>query len=280
MENLDTNELIEQYLSGSLPAAERQAVENRIAADAHFRADVELHRQLQEEFADPRKLALRDMLGDILREPPPPAARQGWLRGLGIALVVLLAGWMGWHWLGPAHAPTPAIQEEIKPGPPPTAPTATPETRNAPSEPLKTSPQRPIAMADPAAFAPNRDFEDRLSGGVRTADATAQMQSPAPGADFTPENGLVKMNFRGLAPADADTARYPLALKIYTNQSGSSQPLFRLLPAISNRSAVNGKWAFSASQRLRLKPGLYYFTLERVTDEDLIFVGKFTVGAR
>ena len=46
MENLDTNELIEQYLSGTLPPAEQRAVEARIATDAAFRADVELHRQL------------------------------------------------------------------------------------------------------------------------------------------------------------------------------------------------------------------------------------------
>jgi len=89
----------------------------------------------------------------------------------------------------------------------------------------------------------------------------------------------VKINFRGLVPADTDTARYPLSLKIYTNQS-SGQPLLRVLPTIGNRNTATGKWVFSASQRLHLRRGLYYFTVERQSDEDLLFVGKFTVGAR
>ncbi len=280
MENLDTNDLIEQYLDGSLPPAEQQAMEARLATDADFRADVELHRQLHEEFADPKKLELRDMLSDILREPPPPA-KYGWLKGLGIVLAVLLAGWMGWRWISPAPAPAPAEQEEIKSNLPPTEPVATPETRDVPPDPSEKAPQSPIAMADPAAFAPNREFEDRLGSGVRATDGSADMKSPAMGADFALENGQVKITFRGTAPADADTARYPLALKIYTNRPVSSQaPPLRVLPTISNRSAATGKWAFYAPQTLRLRPGLYYFTLERQSDEEVLFVGKFTVGAR
>jgi len=160
MENLDTNDLIEQYLEGSLSPADRQAVESRLATDADFRAHVELHRQLHDEFADPQKLQLRDLLGDILRESPPPPAKQGWMKGLGIAVVVLLIGWMGWRWLSPAHRPAPSVPEEVKSAPLPTGPVATPETRMEPSEPLEKTPDRPIAMADPAAFALNRDFED------------------------------------------------------------------------------------------------------------------------
>ncbi len=280
MENLDTNELIEGYLNGSLPTAEQKAMEGRLATDPDFRADVELHRQLHEEFADPKKLALRDLLSDILREPPPPpAAKYGWLKGLSIALAVLLAGWVGWRWISPAAAPP--VQEEIQSAPQPTGPVAIPETRTTPSEPSEKTPDHPIAMADPAAFALNREFEDRLGSGVRATGGSAEMKSPAMNADFAPENGQVKITFRGTAPADADTARYPLALKIYTNRPASSQaPLFRVLPTISNRSAATGKWAFYAPQTLRLRPGLYYFTIERQAEEDLLFVGKFTVGAR
>lgn len=280
MENLDTNDLIEQYLSGSLPPAEQQAMEGRLAVDPELRADVELHRQLHEEFADPKKLELRDLLSDILREPPPPpAAKQDWLKGLGIVLAVLLIGWLGWRWISPAAAPP--VQEKIQSAPQPTGPVAVPETRDVPPDPSEKAPKSPIAMADPVAFAQNREFEDRLGSGVRATDGSAEMKSPAMGADFAPENGQVKITFRGTAPADADTARYPLALKIYTNRPVSSQasPL-RVLPTISNRSATTGKWAFYASQTLSLRPGLYYFTLERQADEELLFVGKFTVGAR
>ena len=280
MENLDTNDLIEQYLNGSLPLAEQQAVESRLATDAAFRADVELHRQLHEEFADPQKLQLRDLLSDIRRETPRLPGKYNWLKGLGIAVAILFAGWSGWNWFSnkQRRASEPAVPEEIKSKPSSEEPIAIPESRNAPSEPLKKTPDRPIAKADPAAFVPNRAFEDRLGIQIRAMGGSAELQSPAPGANFIPENDFIKIDFRGTAPADADTARFPLAINIYANRTAAGQALFRLRPNISNRSTAREKWTFSLSQRLRLRPGLYYFTIERQADEDLIYVGKFTVG--
>ena len=74
MDNIYTNDLIEQYLNGALPPDEHQALEARMAADPVFRADVELHGQLQEEFADPKKLRLRDLISDNVREQHTPAS--------------------------------------------------------------------------------------------------------------------------------------------------------------------------------------------------------------
>ena len=127
-------------------------------------------------------------------------------------------------------------------------------------------------MADPAAFTPNREFEVRLGSTIRGTDGSAEVNSPVSGANFTPENGYVKINFRGTAPANADS----IVLKIYNNQLASQQ--VRALPTRQNAGNKNG--AFSSLQRLRLPPGLYYFTLERQADEELIFVGKFIVEAR
>lgn len=136
-------------------------------------------------------------------------------------------------------------------------------------------------MVDPAAFAPNQALENRLGSRVRDAlSGSAEMQSPAMGADFTPKNGRVKINFRGTAPADASTVQYPSALKIYANRSAANAPLHRLLPTIDNRRNATQQWTFFSAQQLRLRPGLYYFILERREDEAIIFTGKFTVGAR
>jgi hypothetical protein len=117
-----------------------------------------------------------------------------------------------------------------------------------------------------------------LGSSVRALGGSAEIQSPAMGANFAFLNGTVKINFRGTAPADGDTAQYPLVLKIYDNRPTSGQPLFRLLPTITSRNATTGKWTFSLSPTLRLSPGLFYYTIERQADEDLIFVGKLTVG--
>ncbi|MDO8365947.1 MAG: hypothetical protein Q7T20_04055 [Saprospiraceae bacterium] len=276
MDNFDNIDLIDQYLSGSLSPEERQVFEGRMASDEVFRSEVALHRHLLEEFSDPQKLQLRDVLTDILRAPPP-AKKYGWSIGPIVAVLALLLGVLGWYWVSSVPASIqPASQEEIKSVPPINEPIAAPEKGDAPSEPVeKTS--SPIAHADPAAYIANAEFERRLGSMNRASDGMVKMTSPAMGATFKAENGVVKINFRGTAPAEGDTARFPLVLKVYDNKVDFGKSLYRVFPTIMNRNAADGQWSFETGQRFRLRPGLYYFTVERKFDEDLIFAGKFKV---
>jgi hypothetical protein len=275
MENFDTNELIERYLDGSLPSEIRQDVETRIATEAGFRAEVELHRQLQAELADPKKLQLRDLLHDVVNTPLPTPVKYGWLKWLGIGLAALLVLWLGWRWLSPdpEGLPMPA-----KPAPTATEPMVVTPGQNEPTKSDKKDSNEPIAMADRSGYVVNPAFESRLGSQIRAVDGGATLLSPVSGANFTAKDGFVSIHFRGNAAADSDTAQYPLAVKIYNNQPDPGQPLLIIRPNI-----IRGDkelWIFSATQRLKLKPGLYYFTIEKEADEDLIFVGKFTVGAK
>jgi hypothetical protein len=144
-------------------------------------------------------------------------------------------------------------------------------------QPTNAAPN-PIAMADKAAFKPNPVFEARLgNGGIRSTDDTqVKMQSPAKGADFTSINGLVALRFKGTATPDDSEETAPLQLNIYQNRSADT-PVKQLEPRIANRNQQAEKWVFSANESLRLSPGLYYYTIERKADAELIFVGKFTV---
>lgn len=276
MDNIDRNELIESYLNGALLPEDLLLVETRIANDAAFRADVELQRQLHQEFSDAQKLQLRDLMTDIVREPPPPTIND-WIKVMGIAMGIILVAWIIWQRLSTQQAtPVPDVPESTQP-----APSAPMAEQNPVEEPPKTTdktPENHIALAYPPDFAPNRAFEDRLGGNIRSSGAAAEMQSPVINADYKPKNGYVQINFRGSAPADTDTAQFPLVLNIYTNLPDATQPVLRLQPIIKNRESAAGKWTFSSVQKLKLLPGLYYFTLERQANEDLIFVGKFTVG--
>jgi hypothetical protein len=233
---------------------------------------VELHRQIYAELADPNKLHLRDLLHEIVQAPLPAPTKYRRLKWLGFGLVILLAIWLVWHWQSPTPEvlPKPAGQESIQP-------VAIPPGQ---TEPLKSDKKEvdppPIAMANPAAFALNRDFEVRLGRQIRAMGGTAEMTSPRAGANFTIQKGYVSVHFRGTSAADNDTAQYPLILKIYNNQPAPDRPQFTVRPEIILRNA--DLWTFSTTQRLRLQPGLYYFTIERFADDDLIFVGKFTVG--
>lgn len=130
--------------------------------------------------------------------------------------------------------------------------------------------------SDPAAYMPNREFEEKLGGYVRSSSGSAKMKSPKIGENFSPENGAVKITFLGTMPAASDIGPQPLTLKIYSNQPVPGQPLFSASPEIANRTPA--EWTFSVEQQLPLAPGLYYFKIERTVNEDPVFVGKFIVG--
>jgi hypothetical protein len=133
-------------------------------------------------------------------------------------------------------------------------------------KPTEKIQERPLAKANPSAYIPNRIFENRLESMVRSTNGKTTMTSPAVGALIKTENGVAKLNFKGSVPANEDNSQFPLVLKIFDN---------RVLPAKTNRD--NPQWSFSSAQRLKLQPGLYYYTLERQMDDDLLYVGKFTV---
>ena len=274
MENFDTNDLVERYLDGSLSPDEKESVETRMSSDPAFRAEVDLHRQLQEEFVDPQKLQLRDMMSNILRDTPAPpdATQPNWLKILGMALLVLLGAWAIWRMASPMqkNAPTmPPTQQELQ------TPSQVPAKG---SDSLPQAPPEPIAMADRTAFKSNPVFEARLgNGGIRSTDGkVVKVQSPVLGADFKAVKGVVSLHFKGTALSDDDQSENPLQINIYASRS-TDTPIAQFTPGITNRNEKTDKWAFSTKKALRLPPGLYYFTIERQLDSELIFVGKFTV---
>jgi hypothetical protein len=142
-------------------------------------------------------------------------------------------------------------------------------------KPTEKIQERPLAKANPSAYIPNRIFENRLESMVRSTNGKTTMTSPAVGALIKTENGVAKLNFKGSVPANEDNSQFPLVLKIFDNQNSDDKFLYRVLPAKTNRD--NPQWSFSSAQRLKLQPGLYYYTLERQMDDDLLYVGKFTV---
>ncbi len=276
MENLDNNDLIERYLDGSLSGDALAAVEARLATDPAFREDLELHRQLHAEFADPKKLQLRDMLSDIMQQEPAPPAVAGpnWLKIGGIVLIALLGIWGISRMLTPGPNNTP-VKSDLPEQTPTQQKAVDPDTLA--KQPTYAAPN-PIAIADKAAFKPNPVFEARLgNGGIRSTDDTqVKMQSPAEGADFISVNGLVALRFKGTVTPDDSEETAPLQLNIYQNRSADT-PVKQLEPSIANRNQQSEKWGFSANESLRLSPGLYYYTIERKADAELIFVGRFTV---
>ncbi|MBL7809601.1 MAG: hypothetical protein JNN28_17405 [Saprospiraceae bacterium] len=263
MQPLDEQELIEKYLSGELPGDQTRELEARMAKDPSLRARVELERQLQAEFSDPRKLALRDMMADIVQETPsaPKSGNRWWILMI-LAGLLVIGAWYFWpNAETPAHSAPPVVA-------PPTTDT-TPVQQTAPVNP------EPIAKADGQKFKPNPVFETRLgNGGIRSGDGgEVNFQAPRPNAVLPMQNKSVALSFKGQVSAGDDIQGTPLSIKVYNNQPGSKAVL-ELKPGVT---ANQDKWSFSAAQSAKLEPGVYYYTLEWTETEELIYVGKFRV---
>lgn len=281
MDHSEQIELIEKYLNGALTPEEIKAVEEQIAVDANFRAELELHRQIHEEFSDRKKLELRDILTEITKQVPASPRKKlpgfGWA---GVFCVILLACWAGWRLFSAKQSREAVEPREVITADSTTVPKSMPDTAQKQEPPGAQKPNRPIAMVDPQAFKPSQNFEDRLSNKLRSAGEQAQLLSPKISENFTPENGMVKIRFLGTAPAEADSISSLLILKIYNNSPLPDSPVYQIVPSITNSSQVDTQWSFDITLRLRLKAGLYYFTLERQADEDLLYTGKFFVGRK
>jgi hypothetical protein len=263
MQPLDEQELIERYLSDALTVGEAGELEARMKNDPSFRTRVELHRQLHAEFSDPQKLALRNMLSDIVEETPvqPRSGKGWWMLGLLIGVVALGV------WYFRSVTPVPEAPSSITP--------TEQEKNEQPIQQTTPATPEPIAKADGPSFKPNQAFESRLgNGGIRSEDGEEViMQSPRPNAVLTLKNQNVALTFKGRISVGEEPQEMPLAIRIYNNQPDSKS--FMELRAVVKKDQDN--LLFSAAQNVKLAPGVYYYTLEQTETRDLIYVGKFTV---
>ncbi len=282
MDKRELYELIEAYLDGSLPDRQRQEVERRMATDADFREEVELHRALQEDYEDPSRWRLREALSGIMDEPPPPEApapeneRPRPRRSLWAALpvVLLLAGGI-WYFMkpeAPATTPVAPIEkqpektpaEQEKKAPPPDVPAQKPE---------KTM---PIAQADPADFNENPGM-DRLIGELRgAAELRVKMTVPEVGARLRQKPFTkTELHFSGTVEGAAKAEKLSLVLLVFDNKN-SNAPLLRL--PLLLEADTEGRANFSVTRQVDFRRGLYYYRIEEQESEDWLVVGKFFIG--
>lgn len=282
-------DLIERYLDGTLPETEHQAVERQMAIDADFRAEVELHRALHTSLGDAGNLRLRAALDNLLSNPPstndastpktaPPLTGFFTLRRLtGLAAVLAAIVFFLWLWLAPDDETTrPISSQPIQNQPIDTTPP------DSISLPIKSNPNKPIAMADPADFVPNPVLEARIGDMMRGSGIGFELTSPAVGASFQLQNGQVTLPIRGIATGGEIPTDQPLELFIYPNRPEAwenKRPVATFpMPVIRDD---NGTYQVEFRPTLRVRPGLYYMVVgQRRTKEDgdghrTLWVGKF-----
>lgn len=106
--NDESLELMERYFSGELTAEERAAFDERLAADAAFRQEMEAYRKTIRLVRLEGRKALRSRLaaqGRLLdAEKKSPSRHRRWWAGLTVLLLALL-GW--WFWGEKTETPSP-----------------------------------------------------------------------------------------------------------------------------------------------------------------------------
>ena len=281
------HDLIERYLNGDLPDAERQELERRLATDAGFSAEVELQRAIQKHLGNPVEMRLRGALEDMWKDmgsgqmEPEPKREPGlkmwrnYLLAVAAALALILVAWW-WFRPSPEIPEQPIVEKPALPAP-----------AQEPRDQTPAAPQAgPIAMANPADFMPNPALETRIGGIRGDNNLEIELSSPAPGAKFRLRNNRITLQIDGSLQTNPAPENKWLHAFIYSNRPADWTNKKALLDqALTLVPQGPSGYSLHAKQTLRCNPGLYYLVIGQQRTGDAgggfrtIWVGKFTVIA-
>lgn len=274
-------ELIEQYLDNQLNQHDLSAFNARVAADAEFRASVDLQRQVQAELANAAQIRLLHTLHEIVQtpfEPTPekintPKSKPGWWIVGIIALIAAI--FFIYRSCQPLARQTPSQpqgtpEQEAKPleAPPPQV--------EAPAQLPKTS--EPMAVLNPADFQPNRILDPLVGSQLRGgANLEAAFTKPADPLNLTLRNGRIRFRISGNATADEPLEKDALQLLLFRNRDAdflNNMPVQKYTLALS---AQGDSYQFSKKVDQILLPGLYYLVLAEKNSIEPLAIQKITV---
>ena len=87
---------IEDYLNGTLGADERRSFEALLDHDESLRAEVQLHRKLQQTFANTEVKELEQKIGAILRKKQQGRTRALWIYAAAASILLLVTTFLFW----------------------------------------------------------------------------------------------------------------------------------------------------------------------------------------
>lgn len=293
-------EAIEAYLEGKLSEEARRDFEREMAVDPQLKAEVALHRRMQQELGKSGKAALREQLQQIAQEFPLERKNRPRVVSLLIPLsgalaAAILAGIIWWAWprfAGSSWQQEPALVVDSIPGGQSALPdsliAAQPE-ESAPEEaapPLKK--EQPSVVQPPAdPFRPNPKLEGLIA--AKSSDANLLISADADAAPTSSENfrAIVAGTLRSGSVIEGSGR---IVLQIYDNQPASFQkgsPEASLPLELQRRDdedihAFGGmkNYTFEKEVEKELPPGLYYYVIKREGEDTPLFVGKVQVGGK
>jgi hypothetical protein len=293
MENQDILELINAFLDQELSEEQVREVESRMTKDVEFRKNVELQKDIRKAYRHAGRIRLRNSMTEVMKESIPEedpfVSSVGkktrylvkLLMLLAAVVIILVVIWF-------VFRPDKTAQENSSPS---TEQSTSPSSKDADTQmeqeivPIEDNQQEPedeqttssetrypIAMADPADFAPNPTMEAMIRGEFRSGEGIfLELTSPSEDAFFNlqgDENQTVTVlgTLSGLEVGQ----QLNLVLLFFDNKDINN-------PILEFSFEVEGKEAgtsLNLSPSLSSRPGLYYLMIE--TEEgDLLAAGKF-----
>jgi hypothetical protein len=278
----NTDDLIEEYLAGTMDAITQEQFERRMAADPDLSARVQLERELfcalgasaeNELRANLRHISAKFETPDSLDErvATPPQRKRRILPGLLILLFMALVG--AFFVFRALQTPTAVL---------PASPSA-PAQQSAPGAPAQdaapvqkpTQPNKAVQKSRPiaSAYEPIPKLDSYIGSQFRSADFHVTVHTPAPDATLAAAGGKLEFalsgEIEGELPADAG-----LRILVFSNNLRD----FEAMRPIENSAlqlSAEGKFVFK--KEIPTASGLYYYLIEEQQSGAWIYVARFQV---
>lgn len=285
-------ETIEAYLEGKLEAEACHAFEREMADDPELRAEVALHKKMQEELGRSGKAALREQLRQIGQEfPLEKKGRRAisWLMPVSVALAASIIGaviWWAWPRFGQPTLPQgPSVVVDSLPGEQKVSPDSLIAVEPQPEEAVPSRPEKQPPALQPSSgpYLPNPQLEALAASEGRDVNFLISAEA---GAVKTGSEHF-RATVAGTLRAGSPVGEGRIVLQIYDNRPdsyrkerpASSLPL-ELQPLEDEEVQGFGRmknYTFEKEVEKELPPGLYYYVIKREGEDTPLFVGKVEV---
>jgi hypothetical protein len=278
--NLDN--LIDEYLAGTMDAAAREDFDRRMAADPDLAARVQLERELFEVIgaspenelrANLRQLSEKfdtpESLNEIAVLVPRKQGRNGWVLPV-LLLVALVAAFFVFRSMQTSPPVSSPVLQQSPPQQQVTPGTPAKEIQQQPSQPDKAvQKSRPVA----SAYAPIPKLETYIGSQFRSSDFRIVVDAPATGAALKATSG--KLNFKLSGKTEGDLpAGASFRVLVFNNNVRDFE---KMKPVESSALPVSADGQFLFKKEVPTPPGLYYFLIEEEQSGTWVYVSKFRV---
>ncbi len=125
-------------------------------------------------------------------------------------------------------------------------------------------------------FIPNPSFETLIKGGIRSRVLDLEVNSPGENAVFVPnELGRSTIHFRGKALEVDKKISSLFNILIFSNQDVDEAVTSFSFQFKKDKKEQN---YFEVSRRVKLDPGIYYFLIQSQEGRQLLYTGKFRIA--